>query len=101
MSAGFWRATATGVSVAVKVTPRARRPGLRGVIPSGDGPRLAIAVTAPPDSGAATRAACRTLAEALDLSGSAVTLAAGAGTREKRLTVAGDPATLAARLTAL
>ncbi len=89
MTAAFWRTTPAGVSVAVKVTPRARRPGLRGAVPTADGPRLAIAVTAPPEAGAANRAACAALAEALDLPGSTVTLAAGASAREKRLAVAG------------
>ena len=96
-----WRPTADGISVAVKVHPRARRPGLRGVVPSRDGPRLGIAVTAAPEDGAANRAVCAALAAALGVPPSSVAIAAGAASREKRLSVAGDPAILGARLAAL
>jgi uncharacterized protein len=98
---GVWRAIPEGVSVAVKVQPRARRPGLRGVVEAGDGKRLGIAVTAAPEAGAANRAACATLAAALGVPPSAVSVAAGAGSREKRLVVSGDSAALGARLAAL
>ena len=96
-----WRATADGVSVAVKVHPRARRAGLRGVVPSRDGPRLGIAVTAPPADGAANRAVCAALAAALGVPASAVVVAAGATGREKRLLISGDPIALSARLALL
>ncbi|MGC8478187.1 MAG: DUF167 family protein [Acetobacteraceae bacterium] len=101
MSGAFWRADAEGISVTVKVTPRARKPGLRGVVPGANGARLAIAVTAAPEAGAANRAACAALAAALGVPPSAVRVVAGATAREKRLAVAGDPATLAARAGAL
>lgn len=87
--------------MAVKVTPRARRPGLRGVVAGADGARLAIAVTEAPEVGAANRAACAALAAALGVPPSAVRVVAGATAREKRLAVAGDPAALAARAGAL
>lgn len=96
-----WRETADGVIVAVKVHPRARRPGLRGIEPSRDGPRLGIAVTAAPAEGAANRAACATLALALGVPPSAVVIAAGAASREKRMQVSGHPATLGERLAGL
>jgi uncharacterized protein len=98
---GFWHPVAAGVSVAVKVQPRARRSGVRGAVTGPDGPRLGIAVTAPPADGAANRAACAALAEALGVPASAVALAAGAASREKRLLVSGDPAVLGARLATL
>jgi uncharacterized protein len=97
----FWRALPDGVSVAVKVQPGARRPGLHGTAPSADGPRLRIAVTEPPEDGRANRAACATLAAALDVPPSAVRVTAGAAAREKRLLVNGDAATLAQRLAGL
>lgn len=90
-----------GVSVAVKVHPRARRPGLRGIEPSRDGPQLGIAVTAAPQDGAANRAACAALAAALGVPPSAVAIAAGAASRDKRLLVSGDPVTLGTRLAGL
>lgn len=97
----FWRATAGGVTVAVKVQPKSRRPGVHGVKQSADGPRLYIAVTEPADRGSANRATCATLARLLDLPPSAVQVAAGAASREKLLLVSGDPNVLAARLAAL
>ena len=97
----FWRPLADGVLVAVKVRPRSRRPGLQGVAPSADGARLRIGVTEAAENGRANRAACDTLAEALRLAPSTVTLSLGARSREKTLHVAGEPALLAARLDAL
>ncbi|MBX6746110.1 MAG: DUF167 domain-containing protein, partial [Acetobacteraceae bacterium] len=68
----WWRAGPDGVSVRVKVQPRARRPGLQGVVPSADGPRLKVAVTEAPEDGRANRAVCATLAKALGIAPSAV-----------------------------
>lgn len=90
----FWRLERDAVLVRVKVQPKSRRPGLGGVKPAADGPRLAIAVTEAPEDGRATRAACETLARALGVANSAVDLVQGAATREKTLRVAGDPAAL-------
>ena len=75
----FWRATPDGVTVAVKVQPKARRPGLQGAAATADGPRLRIAVSEPPEDGRANRAACVALAEALRVAASAVRVTAGAG----------------------
>lgn len=94
-----WRAGPNGVTVQVKVQPRARRPGVAR--PAGAADRLRVAVTAPPADGRANRAACAALAEALDVPSSAVTLVTGAAAREKVLLVAGDPAVLGQRLEAL
>jgi uncharacterized protein len=93
----FWRPAADGVTVAVKVQPRSRRPGLQGAAEG----RLRIAVKEAPEDGRATRAACDTLARALDLPPSAVQLATGAASREKLLHVACDPTRIAERLGAL
>lgn len=96
-----WRAVADGVRVAVKVTPRARAGAVGGLAASADGPRLRIAVTAAPEDGRASLAACTALARALGLPVRAVALSAGGASREKILHVSGDPAALAARLDAL
>jgi hypothetical protein len=90
-----------GVAVAVKVQPKSRRPGLHGAAPGADGERLRIGVTAAAEGGRANRAACAALAAALGTAQSSVRLTAGASSREKTLHVAGDPALLAAKLTAL
>ncbi len=98
---GFWRRLPDGVAVAVKVQPKARRPGLHGAVGAADGQRLRICVTEAAEGGRANRAACATLADALGLAPSAVRLALGATSREKTLHVAGDPTVLGAKLAAL
>jgi hypothetical protein len=98
---GFWRAEAMGVTVRIRVQPRARRPGLQGVAPSADGPRLRLAVTEPPEDGKANKAACQALAKALGVAPSLVDVVQGASAREKTLVVAGDPAALGAKLECL
>ncbi|BDG70835.1 DUF167 domain-containing protein [Roseomonas fluvialis] len=97
----FWRADASGVTVRVKVQPKARRPGLGGLKAAADGPRLSLAVTEAPEDGRANRAACATLAAALGVAASAVEVAHGATSREKTLHVAGDAGLLGPRLEAL
>ena len=97
----FWRAEAAGLLVRVKVQPKSRRPGLDGLRPSADGPRLRVAVTEAPEDGRANRAVCATLAAALDLPASAVEVAQGAAAREKTIRISGDPALLAPRIEVL
>jgi uncharacterized protein len=97
----FWRTDAGGVSVMVKVQPKSRRPGLQGVTQSADGERLRVGVSEPAEGGRANRAACQMLAQELDVPVSAVSVAAGAASREKRLYISGDPAALTSRLAEL
>lgn len=92
---------ADGIAVPVRVTPRARKAGLAGLVETADGPRLAIGVNEPPEDGRANRAVCLVLAKALGVPGGAVAVTQGASSRLKLLRVAGDPAALAARLEAL
>jgi uncharacterized protein YggU (UPF0235/DUF167 family) len=98
---GFFRPSAGGVTVAVKVHPGARRPGVLGRVPDVEGTRLKIAVAEPPEDGRANRAVCLAMAQALNVPTSMVCVLHGAGSRQKTLLVAGDPADLAARLAAL
>jgi len=97
----FWRVAEDGVSVSVKVQPKSRRPGVQGRAPSADGERLRIGVAEPADAGRANRAACAVLAGVLEVPAGAVSVLAGAASREKVLRVAGDPASIVARLVAL
>lgn len=97
----FWRVTADGVRVAVRVQPKSRRPGLAGAAPAVDGMRLRIGVSEPPEDGRASQAACAALARALHVPASAVQLLHGAASREKTLHVSGDPTTLAQILAGL
>jgi uncharacterized protein (TIGR00251 family) len=97
----FWRTAPDAVLVLVKVQPKSRRPGIQGRAPAPEGERLRIGVTDPAEDGRANRAACATLAKALDVPASAVAVAAGGTFRDKTLRVSGDPERLVARLEAL
>ena len=98
---GFWRAEAAALLVRVKVQPKSRRPGLEGLSPGIDGPRLRVAVTAAPEDGRANRAVCSALAAAMGIPASAVEVTQGAAAREKTLRISGDPALLIPRIEAL
>jgi uncharacterized protein YggU (UPF0235/DUF167 family) len=97
----FWRATADGVTLMMKVQPKSRRPGLQGVAPGADGERLRLGVTEAAEGGRANDAVRALIADILHLPRSAVTIIAGATSREKTVRVLGDPAALADRLAAL
>lgn len=101
MTDGWWRAGDAGVTVRIRVQPRARRNGVLGVVAGADGPRLRVAVAAAPEAGRANRAVCEALAGALGVAPSAVEVAQGMTSREKLVRVAGEPAALAHRLEAL
>lgn len=81
----------------VHVTPGAKRAAVGGE----HGGDLVVRVTEPPAGGAANRAVCRAVADALGVRPAAVTLVRGGGSRRKQLFVAGDPGALAARLAGL
>lgn len=68
-----------GTRIEVRVTPRARRPGL--TVPE-EGP-IRIAVTAVPEDGRANAAVRQVLAEALGIAPSRLTLERGAASRVK------------------
>ncbi len=97
----FWRICQGGVTVSVKVQPKSRRPGVQGRVPAVDGQRLRIGVTEAAEDGRANRAACATLAAALGIAPSLVSVTQGATSREKTLRIDGDPATLIIGLSAL
>ncbi|MEN0077414.1 MAG: DUF167 family protein [Paracraurococcus sp.] len=97
----WWRARADGVTVRIRVQPRARRAGLQGLVPGADGPRLKISVTEAPEDGRANRAVCAALARALGMPPSAAAVEQGGAAREKVVFVAGDPKALGKRLEAL
>ena len=94
-----WTVQPGRVRLALRVTPRASRPGLAGVVAASDGrTALAIRVAAPPADGAANLAVVAVLAEALGVGRSAVTIAGGATSRFKQVEIHGDPAALVERL---
>ncbi len=86
-----------GVYLAVRVTPRSRRPGIGGMEADG---ALAVAVSAPPEDGKATAAAVELLAEHFGLPKRAFVLTQGASARRKRFKIEGTPATLFAAMRA-
>jgi hypothetical protein len=87
----------SGLTLSVKVTPRAKRAGLLGATEDGT---LRLAVTEPAEGGRANAAVLRLLAETLGVAPSSCTLLRGAAARQKHVRVAGDPALLSARLAA-
>lgn len=84
-SPGFLKAVSGGVSISVKVQPRASRNEISDLT----GDELKIKVTAPPVDSAANEALLRLLAEALDCPRNAVQLVRGNTSRHKQLFVQG------------
>ncbi len=83
--------------VAIRVRPGASKSGVGGVVAD----RLLVRVNARAVDGKATEAALRAVAEAFLVRPNAVTLLQGATTRDKLVEIAGEEATLSARLDAL
>ena len=83
--------------VAVRLTPRARAERIDGVAAGA----LEVSVTAPPAENQANEALLRLLAQEWRLPRRELSLAQGGKSRNKIVHVAGEPAELLARLTAL
>ncbi len=95
----FATVTGSGVRLAVRLTPRAVRNGLDGVVAGPDGrPVLQLRVAAPPVEGAANAAAVEYIARSLRMRKSDVAIVSGERGRLKLLELSGDAATLLARL---
>ena len=92
------RAVPEGVTLRVRVQPRASRPGLGGVREGA----LVVRLSAPPVEGKANEALLRLVASALEVPASRVRLQQGARGREKLLLVTGaSMGAVRARLCAL
>lgn len=99
MTAVPLRRLADGVSVAVRLTPKAGDDRVDGVAEdTGGNRRLKARVTAAPESGKANAALLRLLARSWKLPKSALSVTNGAKDRNKVVHVAGDPAALYERL---
>jgi len=83
--------------VGVKVQPKSRRPGLRGVVSGPDGMLLRVDVSVAAQDGKANAAVCLVLAKAMQVPVAAVSVVLGASSRQKLLAIMGDPALLASR----
>lgn len=90
----FLRRTSGGVTLQLRVQPRARRLALDVTAEGG----LKAAVTAAPEDGKANAAVIALLAQAWRLPKSTFEIVRGGTAREKTLMVAGDPAVLADRI---
>ena len=90
-----------GVRLFVRLTPRARREAIDGVVTEPDGRvALKVAVTAPPEDGKANDALIALLGKSWRLPKRAFEIVGGAADRRKTLLVSGDPASLAALIAA-
>lgn len=88
-----------GVTVQLRVQPGARRNAVTGTVTEADGTvRLRVTLTAPPEGGKANAALITLLAKRWRVVKSAVTLRTGTTGRRKTILVAGDPATILARI---
>jgi uncharacterized protein len=90
----FYELTPDGLIIAVKAQPSARRTAIGPVLPAAPAPgwppaRLKIAVQALPEDGRANDAIIATLAAWLGTKPTAITLTAGATSRDKRFIVSG------------
>jgi len=94
-----WRATAEGVVVACRLTPKGGRDAIDGVATLSDGTVvLACRVREPPEDGRANAALCRLIAEAAGAPATRARVAAGTKSRLKQIFVEGDGAALVAAL---
>jgi len=94
-----WSAVAGGVALDVRLTPKGGRDAIDGVETLSNGRSvLKVRVRAAPREGEANEALCRLIARSLSVAPRHVTLASGATSRIKRLTVSGDGAALIAAL---
>ncbi|MBW7964019.1 DUF167 domain-containing protein [Bradyrhizobium sp. BR 10261] len=90
-----WRISTTGVSIALRVTPRGGRDGVDGIELLTDGRSvLKVRVRAVADGGEANRAVLALLAKSLRVPKASVSLVSGATARLKQVAIEGDPARL-------
>jgi uncharacterized protein (TIGR00251 family) len=84
-----------GVTVAIRLTPKAKANRIVGLVAGPDGAQaLKTGVTAAPERGKANAALLALLAKAWRLPKSTLSLSAGARDRRKVVHIAGDPALL-------
>ncbi|GJD32056.1 hypothetical protein PMNALOAF_3321 [Methylobacterium adhaesivum] len=94
-----WTSGPDGVRLAVRLTPRASRTGLDGLVIGADGrSAVQLRVAAPPVEGAANAALVAYLADALDLRRRDIRIVSGETARQKLVALAGDSADLTTRL---
>ena len=91
-----------GVRLALRLTPRAARNGVDGIVSDADGrPLLKLRLVAPPVEGAANEALIAFLAKTLSLRKADIVIRSGETGRIKILHLAGDSAAILRKLDAL
>jgi uncharacterized protein len=99
MTARPWTATAGGVVLSVRLTPKGGRDAIDGIEQLADGRSvLKVRVRAPASEGEANAALVKLMAKTLGVAPRDVRLVAGASARLKRVKVAGAAAALATAL---
>jgi uncharacterized protein len=94
-----WTATADGVAVDVRLTPRGGRDAIEGIERRADGRAVVKArVRAAPFEGEANAALCRLIAGAVGVAPREVSIAAGVNSRVKRVRIKGEAAAIVAAL---
>jgi len=90
-----------GVRLALRLTPRAARNGVDGIVSDAEGrPLLKLRLVAPPVEGAANEALIAFLAKTLALRKADITIRSGETSRVKILHLAGDSRAILERLDA-
>lgn len=99
---GAVRSDGDGITIAVRLLPKAERDVLAGLESLADGREVVRArVRAVPQDGEANAALERLVAKSLNVPKSAVTIVAGHKQRIKQVKINGDPARLATAVAAL
>jgi uncharacterized protein (TIGR00251 family) len=98
MSGGMIRATADGVTLAVRAQPGAKKTAIVGVYGEGAAAQLKIAVQAPPVEGKANLALMAFLAELFGLAKNRVEIVSGELSRSKVFLLRGVTLTMAQSL---
>lgn len=94
-----WAASADGLVVTVRLTPRAGRDSIDGIVRLSDGrSALRARVAAAPTGGEANSALARLLAQTLGVARRDVTLVGGGTSRVKRMLIKGDACAVGAAL---
>ncbi|WFU41219.1 DUF167 domain-containing protein [Bradyrhizobium sp. CB82] len=90
-----WRYSTSGISIALRVTPRGGRDDIDGIEALSDGRSvLKVRVRAIADGGGANRAVLQLIAKSLGVPKTSVRLLSGATSRLKQIAVDGDPVRL-------
>ena len=94
-----FQASAAGVRMRLKVTPKAKRNQLGGLLDEPDGGKaLKVSVTTAPEDGKANAAVTALLAEEWGVAKSAISVVAGATDRRKLVEIRGPSQELLAKL---